>query len=145
LEAEKLWPQHDYSGDTFVIICFSRAARPLRDLLELAELLRERGIDVVVLKQGIHTAAPTGRFVFHMLGAIDEFPRELVVEGTYEGLASPPRPRPRGHRERPATLTETQIRTARQMYESEEYTVEQIAETFHTSRATIYRALTLSV
>jgi hypothetical protein len=31
---------------------------------------------------------------------------------------------------------------ARQMYDSEEYTVQQIADTFHASRATVHRALT---
>jgi DNA invertase Pin-like site-specific DNA recombinase len=127
------------AGDTFVITRLSRAARSLRNLLELAEALRSRGIDLVVLKQGIDTTTSTGRFVFHMLGAIDEFQRELIVEGTHEGLASA---RARGRTGgRPATLSTTQIRMARQMYESEEYTVEQIAETFHTSRATVYRAL----
>jgi hypothetical protein len=92
-----------------------------------------------VLKRGIDTTTPTGRLVFHMLGAIDEFQRELIVEGTHEGLASA---RARGRTGgRPATLTGTQIHMARQMYESEEHTVEQIAATFHTSRATVYRAL----
>src|SRR5213076_3257462 len=81
----------------------------------------------------------TGRLAFHMLGAIDEFQRELIVEGTHEGLASA-RARSRNGGRRP-TLTETQIRMARQMYDSEEYTVQQIADTFHTSRATVYRAL----
>jgi DNA invertase Pin-like site-specific DNA recombinase len=127
------------AGDTFVITRLSRAARSLRNLLELADTLRERGIDLVVLKQGIDTTTPTGRLVFHMLGAIDEFQRELIVEGTHEGLAAA---RARGRNGgRPSSLTETQIHMARQMYDSEEYTVEQIAETFKTSRATIYRAL----
>jgi DNA invertase Pin-like site-specific DNA recombinase len=39
-----------------------------------------------ILKQHIHTTTPTGRLVFHILGAIDEFQRELIVEGTPEGL-----------------------------------------------------------
>ncbi|WP_323178732.1 helix-turn-helix domain-containing protein [Streptomyces sp. NBC_01381] len=75
-----------------------------------------------------------------MLGAIDEFQRELIVEGTHEGLASA-RDRGRTGGRRP-TLTATQVRMARQMYDSEQYTVQQIADTFHTSRATVYRALT---
>ena len=39
-------------------------------------------------KQHIDTTTPTGRLVFHVLGAIDEFQRELIVEGTREGLAA---------------------------------------------------------
>jgi DNA invertase Pin-like site-specific DNA recombinase len=128
------------AGDTFVITRLARAARSLKHLLELADTLRERGIDLLVLRQGIDTSSSTGRLAFHMLGAIDEFQRELIVEGTYEGLAAA-RSRGRAGGRRP-TLTETQIRMARQMYDSQEYTVQQIADTFHTSRATVYRALT---
>jgi DNA invertase Pin-like site-specific DNA recombinase len=127
------------AGDTFVITRLARAARSLKHLLELAETLRGRGIELLVLKQGIDTSTPTGRLAFHMLGAIDEFQRELIVEGTYEGLAAA-RARGRSGGRRP-TLTETQIRLARQMYDSDEHTVQQIADTFNTSRATVYRAL----
>ncbi|MGI5208980.1 recombinase family protein, partial [Spirillospora sp. CA-108201] len=54
------------AGDTLVITRLSRAARSLRHLLALADLLRERGIELEVLKQGIDTNSPTGRLVFHL-------------------------------------------------------------------------------
>jgi DNA invertase Pin-like site-specific DNA recombinase len=60
--------------------------RSLKHLIALADQLRERGIGVVVLKQDIDTTAPTGRLVFHILGAIDEFQRELIIDGIREGL-----------------------------------------------------------
>jgi DNA invertase Pin-like site-specific DNA recombinase len=60
-------------GDVFVITRLSRAMRSLKHLLTLADELRERGAGLVVLKQDIDTATPTGRLVFHVLGAIDEF------------------------------------------------------------------------
>ena len=74
------------AGDVLVITRLSRAMRSLKHLLALAEELRERGAGLVVLKQQIDTTTPTGRLVFHVLGAIDEFQRELIVEGTREGL-----------------------------------------------------------
>lgn len=74
-------------GDTFVITRLSRAMRSLRDLLDLANDLERRGINLVVIKQDIDTSTATGRLVFHILGAIDEWMRELIVEGTMEGLA----------------------------------------------------------
>jgi DNA invertase Pin-like site-specific DNA recombinase len=126
-------------GDVFVITRLSRAARSLKNLIELGELLHERGIELVVLKQGIDTTTPTGRLAFHMLGAIDEFTRELIVEGTQEGLAAA-RARGRVGGRRPK-LSDRQVTLARQMYDSREHTVEQIAETFGVSRATIYRHL----
>jgi DNA invertase Pin-like site-specific DNA recombinase len=60
----------------------------LKHLLALADELRERGVGLVVLKQQIDTTTPQGRLVFHLLGAIDEFQRELIVEGTREGLTA---------------------------------------------------------
>ena len=71
-----------------VITRLSRAMRSLKHLLALADELRERGAGLVVLKQQIDTTTPQGRLVFHLLGAIDEFQRELIVEGTREGLAA---------------------------------------------------------
>ncbi len=75
-------------GDVFVITRLSRAMRSLKHLLTLADELRGRGVGLVVLKQQIDTTTPQGRLVFHLLGAIDEFQRELIVEGTREGLAA---------------------------------------------------------
>jgi DNA invertase Pin-like site-specific DNA recombinase len=133
------------SGDTLVITRLSRAARSLRHLLELTDTLHERGVDLVVLKQGIDTTSPTRRLVFHVLGAIDEFTRELIVEGTHEGLAAA---RARGRRGgRKSKLSSRQITVARDMYDQlgvdgkHAYTVEQIAETFGVSRTTVYRHL----
>src|SRR5208282_352600 len=82
------------AGDVFVITRLSRAMRSLKHLLALADELRERGAGLVVLKQQIDTTTPQGRLVFHLLGAIDEFQRELIVEGTREGLAAARAPRP---------------------------------------------------
>ena len=62
---------------------------PLLSLLtEIAALLEERGIDLVVLKQGIDTTTPAGRFTFHVLAAMDEMLADLISEGTREGLES---------------------------------------------------------
>jgi DNA invertase Pin-like site-specific DNA recombinase len=45
-----------------------------------------RGAGLGVLKRRIDTTMPAGRLVFHILGAIDEFQRELIAAGTREGL-----------------------------------------------------------
>ena len=74
------------AGDVLVITRLSRAMRSLKHLLALADELRERGVGLVVLMQQIDTTTPTR--VFHVLGAIDEFQRELIVEGTREGLGA---------------------------------------------------------
>lgn len=133
------------AGDQFVITRMARPCRNLRELLDMATDLNNRGIELIVLKQGIDTSTPHGRLLFHILGSIDEFLRELIVEGTHEGLAAA---RARGrHGGRPAAMTTLQVTKAREMYDERgpdgkrAYTVAQIAETFGVGRATIYRHL----
>ena len=63
-------------------------AHSVRHLTEVAANLAGRGIDLVVLKQGIDTATPAGRFTFHVLAAMDEMLAGLISEATKEGLES---------------------------------------------------------
>ena len=126
-------------GDVLVITRLSRAMRSLKHLLSLAEELNERGVGLVVLKQQIDTTTPTGRLLFHILASIDEFERELIVEGTYEGLAAA---RARGRKGgRPRKLTDAQAALARELYDSKSHTVADIAKLLGVSRGTIYAAL----
>jgi DNA invertase Pin-like site-specific DNA recombinase len=97
------------------------------------------------LKQGIDTTTPAGRFLFHVIGAMDEMLADLISEGTLEGLeAARARGRTGGRKPK---LTARQIGVARQMNDEKSadgkrrYTVAEIAETFHVSRKTIYRHL----
>ena len=129
-------------GDVFVITRLSRAMRSLKHLIHLAEELRERGVGLVVLKQQIDTTTPTGRLVFHILGAIDEFQRELIVEGTREGLDAA-RARGRSGGRRPK-LSDAKAATVRRMYQAtgpdgrKLHTVAEIAQTVGVHRTTVY-------
>ncbi len=129
-------------GDVFVITRLSRAMRSLKHLLALADELRERGVGLVVLKQHIDTTTPAGRLVFHILGAIDEFQRELIIEGTREGLdAARARGRTGGRKPK---LNSRQATTVRRMYEAtgpdgkRQHTVAEIAEAVGVHRTTVY-------
>ncbi len=126
-------------GDLLVITRLSRAMRSLRHLLELAATLEERGVGLVVLKQDIRTDTPSGRLVFHIFAALDEFQRELIVEGTREGLEAA-RARGRTGGRRPS-LTPAQISHARRLYADGRHTVADIAGLLGVSRQTVYRCL----
>jgi DNA invertase Pin-like site-specific DNA recombinase len=130
------------AGDELVITRLSRLARNLRHLLDLAEELRKRDIGLIVIKQGIDSSTPTGRLMINLLGSIDEFQRELIVEGTLEGLESArARGRKGGRRE---ALTDKQWarveadldRGARGDVTAP--TIGELAEEFKVSRQTIY-------
>jgi len=96
----------------------------------------------VVLKQQIDTTTPQGRLVFHLLGALDEFQRELIVEGTNEGLAAA-RARGRTGGRKPK-LNDRQAATVRRMYAAtgpdgkRQHTVAEIAEAVGVHRTTVY-------
>jgi len=129
-------------GDVLVITRLSRAMRPLKHLLALAGELRERGAGLVVLRQQIDTTAPAGRLVFHILGAIGGFQRELIIEGTREG---PDAARARGRAGgRKPKLNAAQAATVRRMYAAAGpdgkrlHTVAEIAQAAGVHRATIY-------
>ena len=134
-----------HDGDELVITRLSRVARSVKHLIEIGALLAERGIDLVVLDQGIDTTTPAGRTLFHVIGAIDEMLADFISEGTREGLATA-RARGRTGGRKPK-LTKRQVAVARQMYEDKgedgkrKYTVAEIADTFSVSRKTIYRHL----
>ncbi len=58
----------------------------MRHLVVLVEELRERGVNVRSLTYSIDTSTPMGRFFFHVMGALAEMERELIVERTRAGL-----------------------------------------------------------
>lgn len=74
-------------GDTIYIHDFSRLARSTKDLLELIELLEQKGVKLVSNKENIDTSTATGKLMITMIGAINEFERTNLLERQREGIA----------------------------------------------------------
>lgn len=131
--------------DVLIITRLSRAGRNIRHMLEIADQLSERGIGLKVLKQDIDTTTAMGRLVFHIMAAFDEFLRELIVEGTEEGLAAA-RTRGRVGGGKPK-LTDEQVALARQLLDETDAdghtvrTVVDVANLLGVARSTLYNAL----
>ena len=126
-------------GDTLVITRLSRLCRSLGDLLAIIDTLDSKGVTLQVIHQGaVNEASASGRLLRNILGAVDEFQREIIVENTREGLAAA-RARGRTGGRKPG-LDERKVRTVRQM-RSEGASISEIAATMKVSRATVYRHL----
>lgn len=74
-------------GDTLVITRLDRLARSLAHLCSIADTLARKGVSLVVLDQAIDTTTPSGKLLFHMLGAIAEFELGLRKEQQRAGIA----------------------------------------------------------
>ena len=95
-----------------------RSARSVRHLTEIAALLAERGVELVVFKQGIDTTTPAGRLLFPVIGEMDEMLADLISEATLEGLeAARARGRTGGRKPK---LTTRQVSVAQQMYDEKD-------------------------
>jgi DNA invertase Pin-like site-specific DNA recombinase len=144
-ELDKALLSANRAGDQLVVTKLDRLGRSLEHLIELSKQLEAKGVDLVVLDQGIDTSTAVGRMFFQILGAIAEFEHALMSERTMDGLAAA-RARGRTGGQKPK-LGPRQVQLARQMYDERgddgkrRYTVEQIAAEFGVTRPMIYRHL----
>jgi DNA invertase Pin-like site-specific DNA recombinase len=74
-------------GDTVNVESFSRLARSTKDLLELTEHLRNKGVQLISFKENIDTSTATGKLMLTMIAAIAEFERDNLLERQREGIA----------------------------------------------------------
>ena len=74
-------------GDALVAYSISRLARSTRDMLDIADRLEIRGVDLVSLSEKIDTTSAAGRMVFRMLAVLAEFERDQISERTRNALA----------------------------------------------------------
>jgi DNA invertase Pin-like site-specific DNA recombinase len=75
-------------GDTFVVWKLDRLARDMTDLLGFMKHFEDHGIAFRSLTEGVDTSTPAGKLLFHVIGALAQFERDLVVERTNAGIAA---------------------------------------------------------
>lgn len=73
--------------DVIYIHDFSRLARSTKDLLEIVEYLNNKKVYLVSNKENLDTNTSTGRLMLTMIGAINEFERQNLLERQREGIA----------------------------------------------------------
>jgi DNA invertase Pin-like site-specific DNA recombinase len=123
------------AGDVVVVTRLDRLARSTRDLLDIAEQLKEADAGLRSLHEPwADTTSPAGRMVLTIFAGVAEFERELIRERTATGRLSA---RARGVRfGRPPKLTGDQIALARRLID-EGTSVPETSRILKVHRATI--------
>ena len=123
-------------GDVFTVWKLDRLGRSLRDLIDTFDFLKKKGVEFVSLMDKIDTTTPNGKLIFHIMGALAEWERDIIRLRTRAGLDAA---RSRGKLGgRPRKMTTAKIDRARELYGAKQLTVQEICFTLKISRATLY-------
>jgi len=125
-------------GDSLVITKLDRLARSTYHLTQIAEELKEKEVDLIVLDQNIDTSTPTGKLLFNMLASIAEFETEIRKERQMEGIA---KAKEKGVQfGRKAKLDNQQIRNMKRDREGG-IKIKDLMNRYSLSKASVYRLL----
>ncbi|MDN5820768.1 MAG: recombinase family protein [Brachybacterium sp.] len=126
-------------GDTVVVWRIDRLGRSLIDVLNTVNLLREQGVKIQSLSDGIDPETTSGRLMLGMLATLAEYERELIIERVNAGIAAAKQSGTRFGRPPvdPAVIAE-KLEVA-QDARAKGRTAEQAARLVGWSRATLYR------
>lgn len=124
-------------GDVVVVDSFSRLSRSTKDLLDLTETFRNKGVSLISVKEKLDTTTPEGKLMMTMLAALSQFERDLIAERTKDGLKAA---RARGRQGgRPKAGTDKDKAKALAMYDANIMTNAEIAQSVGVSTATFNR------
>ncbi|SEJ00873.1 Site-specific DNA recombinase [Alkalibacterium gilvum] len=125
-------------GDTVVIESFSRLGRSTKDLIDLVNFFEGKNVQLISLKEDFDTTTPHGKLMLTVFQAFSQFERDLIVERTKEGLKSA---RERGRKGGRPRVSDYKIKKALKLYDSKEFSINEVVHLTGVSRATIYRYL----
>lgn len=127
-------------GDIFVVWKLDRLARSLKDLMDLLTHFRAEGVIFRSLTEAIDTSTAIGELLFHLIGAIAQFERELVRERTKAGMHS--RIKAGVKMGAPKKLTPSLIKEAKRLIRADpEGGYEAAAKTLKVSRSALTSAI----
>ncbi|MCI0768477.1 recombinase family protein [Bacillus sp. TL12] len=123
-------------GDTLVVESFSRLGRSTKDLIELVEYFESKGVKLISIKEQFDTNTPQGKLMLTVFQAFSQFERDLIAQRTQEGLESA---RARGRVGGRPRVKNSFIERALKLYDSKEYSIQEIVNMTGISQATLYR------
>lgn len=73
-------------GDTLYCESISRLGRSLKDLIDIIEQLVNKGVRVIIVKEGIDTNSSTYKLLLAVFGGVAEMERETIQERVIQGV-----------------------------------------------------------
>lgn len=125
-------------GDTVIVYKLDRIGRSMKHLIELMEFFNDKEVNFISLKENIDTSTATGRMLFHIMAALAQFEREMIVERTQSGIEAA---RARGRNGGRPKKEDKDIKKALQLYDSKLHSVSEIEKMTGVSASTLYRRL----
>ena len=130
--------QYLRTGDILVVWKLDRLGRSMRHLVELIGSLGQRQVGFRSLTEAIDATTPAGQLLFHVMGALAQFERDLIRERTRAGLsAAAARGRKGG---RPIVVTAEIIEKARRLV-GQGLSVREAAARLRVGKSSLYDAL----
>ena len=127
------------ASDVLVVWRLDRLSRSLRQLLEIVETMRDRGVILRSLTEAVDTSTATGKLIYGILRSIAGFERELIRERTVAGMHAARRRGVHCGRRRPHTSS--QVELARLALAAPKASIAHVAHQLRVGRATLYREL----
>ncbi|MBW9322376.1 recombinase family protein [Enterococcus casseliflavus] len=74
-------------GDTLVVYKIDRLGRSTKQLINITSDLKEKGVIIIFIKEGIDTSTNVGQMLFTIMASIAELEASFISERTKEALA----------------------------------------------------------
>ena len=116
----------------------SRFGRSLKEFVTFLADMDDKGIGVVAVKNGLDTSSSTGKMMMKMIGVMEEWNREMLVERTKSGLA---RTRANGTKLGRKKITNPKMTAQIISLRNENKSIRAIASVVGVSTATVQREL----
>lgn len=129
--------KHVVEGDMLIVYKLDRLGRSVLHLADLLARLDNQDVQFWSLTEGINTATPGGKLIYHIFAAVAEFHRDLIRENTRNGLRAA---RERGSKlGRPRAMSIEDVIEAHLHIQQEGTTITEVAKRFRVSESTLYR------
>ena len=106
-------------GDVVIVAELTRLSRSTKDLFDIVEIIHNKGAEIKSLKESwLDTTTPQGKLMFTIFAGLSQFERDLIAQRTKEGLESEKK---------------------RGMYNSNDYSINDIINATGISKTSLYR------